>query len=274
MAEFGETLSKQVGPLPVGVWVAVVGGGLGIAYVIRKRTAGAATKTVNNSQAPPIITGGAVELGSNAAVTPGVPAPQDDNAWSQLAISTLNSRGYFAAADVQRALSDFLNGAPLSQYEMGIVNEAILLVGPPPIAPPTANNKPPDTPKDIKPIPTTLSEPEKLRRMQSTIEDTWQGTLKIFGPGVAHNQWSGIVTELQVRAPQLSLAQIFGRDAQAIQQYLYTSGSQGMLDPNGRKPLTIDWNAVLPEGTRIFAPFIIPHTDVTNTGRTVTGKQS
>ena len=56
--------SKQVGPLPMGAWIAVVGGGLGLGYyTYRQQNAAAAPTVVDNTSGQTGVGDGTVEAG-------------------------------------------------------------------------------------------------------------------------------------------------------------------------------------------------------------------
>ena len=171
------SLGKNIGPLPAGVWVASIGGGLVIAFVIRRRR-GAATPTAaaldstnlpadNNStaagsgnlyQPPAAPTGGAGggsasaggADGSGGLGAPGAPdapldpfagidlgSPKTNDQWSQVAERRLLSLG-FNPLLVDSALAQYLTGGQLSPSQQAVIGEALLSAGPPPVQPPPA----------------------------------------------------------------------------------------------------------------------------------------
>lgn len=148
----------MMGPLPLGGWVAVVGGGLGLAYVAKRgggddeeliepvvpvypatpATAGArnlAPALPDNTQAPPPIT--------------------DNGEWMSVAVRKLTTLGY-APYTTQQCLARYLEGVIQGGDCVAIIDKALTLVGPPPtgapvnqfpMAPPVANAPPkPTTP--------------------------------------------------------------------------------------------------------------------------------
>lgn len=152
-------LKQKAGPLPVGVWVAAVAGGIAIAWYMRRNAAptaadpNATDPTTDFTQGGNTSTpAGAGNLGSSN-VTPLPTAPADNDEWFKRAADFLVGKG-MSGAQVQYSLSQFLGGAPLSAQDRAIVDMAIIGVGNPPTAPPPAANKPPDPPIGIpRPVP-------------------------------------------------------------------------------------------------------------------------
>lgn len=180
----GIDFGKQLGPLPLGAWVAVVGGGLAIA-VYNRRTA--------NDEEPEIVedTGSPEGVGEGAA-TPGwlpVNPPTDSDtgnvvyesneAWGQAAINWLIAQGYspgVSSSAITKALNGGvdINGTKMSIQEWSLWSLALTKFGSPPypvnVAPPssvpgpvTPSPKPPigkwPTPKPVKPPVGTTPKP-------------------------------------------------------------------------------------------------------------------
>lgn len=152
-------LGKKLGPLPVGIWVLAVGGGLIFAYYMR--SSGGGEETPVEEEAGP-DTGGTGTGSWPYGVPNGVgqwpgagqgdeddedkTLPTTNEQWQRRAISILIGRGYEAVA-VDRAISAYLGGEPLTTIQRAIINEAILLIGPPPVSPPSPTS--PDQPPPI-----------------------------------------------------------------------------------------------------------------------------
>lgn len=115
----GLDLGKQVGPLPVGAWIAVVGTGLGIAYYTRgggsPGTVGDTTSYADTSGVPGVgdgSVGGWTQTGpapAPATDTPDVAAITDNIGWGQRAITWLIAQGY-APGDANNAVNKALGG--------------------------------------------------------------------------------------------------------------------------------------------------------------------
>lgn len=147
----GIDLGKQVGPLPLGAWIAIVAGGLGIAWYTRQQ----GTKTVD---VPVNDTGGTTGVGMGAgwiAVSPptdgppGSGKPTTNEEWAVQAINYLIRAGYDpAASDI--AVRKYLEAQPLSVQEKALLGLALTFLGSPPVPLPA-------------PTDTELSAPSNLR---------------------------------------------------------------------------------------------------------------
>jgi hypothetical protein len=130
-------LGKQIGPLPLGAWVAVVGGGLAIAYASRRADSGdepiivtdtsgdlgvgvggygAWTPTDGGSLTGPIADGG--EITSNTQ-------------WGNQAFTFLVAMGNDAAV-VDKAIRDYLSGIKLNMQANAMISLALAKLGQPP----------------------------------------------------------------------------------------------------------------------------------------------
>lgn len=136
-------LSKKVGPLPAGVWVLIVGGGLGVSYYINRNQTGAAAAPVAPSTAVSSAgtgyqtagsggsSGGYVTnpaTGSSAVNT----APQTNEAWVAAATQALKARGTYDSYSINVALRKYLGGQKLTGTEQTIIAQALDAVGPTP----------------------------------------------------------------------------------------------------------------------------------------------
>lgn len=142
----GAGLKKQIGPLPLGVWIAVVGGGLAVAYIINKRS---------NANAPG-DSGSTGDFGSATSGTgtgassvwaanqppgsPTTPMISTNVQWEQAASAYLLTLGADPAL-VDSAMRKYLFNQPLSQAEQAVISSAIRQFGlPPEPLPPTAGD--------------------------------------------------------------------------------------------------------------------------------------
>ncbi|MFG3244846.1 hypothetical protein [Streptomyces sp. NPDC048157] len=172
-------LGKKIGPLPVGIWILAVGGGLIFAYYMRSNSS--ASDTGADETAPD--TGGTGTGSWPYGVPNGVgqwnnggdgqeddddkgTLPTTNEQWQRRAVQVLVGLGYEAVA-VDRAIGAYLGGDSLTTIQRAIINEAILRIGPPPVSPPppTSPDKPPPvvTPPTTKPpvVPPTPTFPTK-----------------------------------------------------------------------------------------------------------------
>lgn len=130
-------LGKMVGPLPMGAWVAVAGGGLLLAWYSKRHAAPAPatdTSATGGGGTPTLIVPpyGSPPANGGGLVAPTLSTNQD---WYRQASSILEAHG-FDATLVDRAVRDYLLGNQLSTQENGVIQQALQLVGPPPEMPP------------------------------------------------------------------------------------------------------------------------------------------
>lgn len=152
-------LSRKVGPLPMGGWIAIVGGAIGF-YEYRKN---------QNTVAPVIDTSatgvdsavGDGSVGGFSSTMPSdnttgiAPAPLTNEDWAQLRGNQLIAKG-FNPAIVDSALRKYLDGSVgMSAQEFAIITEA-LAMGLPPMILPAPAFAPPTIPKATIPSPTPI----------------------------------------------------------------------------------------------------------------------
>lgn len=175
-------LGKQIGPLPLGAWVAVVGVGLGIAYYTRKQQA-APEVVEDTSGVPGVGVGGggftSTQPASGGSGT-GQGPPQTNQQWKDRAANWLVSQGY-DALQVNTALDKYLNAGKLAVKEAALISLALAAVGPPPqgLPLPLPDETPPPTPTpDPTPTPTPT---ENLRTRVFYLNGQY-----VWGLGKAH----------------------------------------------------------------------------------------
>lgn len=145
--------SKQVGPLPMGVWIILVIGGLGMAfYFARNQEAG------TEPNEPVVDPEGQPGVGGNDSATfqPSVPGPlqfEDNDEWGNAAISWAIARGY-NASQADDAVRRYLAGESLSEQARVIIDAVLKALGPPPIPPPLPETPVPPPPPPVQPPPT------------------------------------------------------------------------------------------------------------------------
>ena len=148
-------LGKQIGPLPLGAWVAVVGGGLGIAYASRRS---------DGNDEPIIVTDTSGNLGvGNGGF--GAWTPTDGGSltgpianteiisnqqWGNQAFTFLVSMGNDASV-ADKAIRDYLSGIALTLQSQAMISLALAKYGQPPEGLPDAPNVPTKPP--VKPPP-------------------------------------------------------------------------------------------------------------------------
>lgn len=138
-------LDKMVGPLPAGAWIAVIGLGVGAAYLINRRTAaGIEVAPIDPGQgAGPLADygdplAGFTPTGVDAQTPISSPStrPVTNSEWVSYAGDMLRlHRRPFDAYSIQQALQKYINARTLSPSERTIVDEALRLAGYPPESP-------------------------------------------------------------------------------------------------------------------------------------------
>lgn len=149
----GLDLGKQIGPLPLGAWMVVVGAGLGFGFLINKRQESGDEEDAFQETDSGVGVGGGQLIESPPTFIPPEPEEEDTNAaWGIRASNFLKSIG-FDPYNAQNAINKFLAGMNLSVVEQDMVNRAILRFGnpPEPIAPVDVTPTPPTPPAAAKP---------------------------------------------------------------------------------------------------------------------------
>lgn len=155
-------LGKQVGPLPLGAWLAVVAGGLGIAWYTT-RTGNRGPELVEDVGGVP-----GVGVGAPAPWTPitGTPAPTPEpittnEQWAVKAITWLLAQGY-PPLQSDSAVRKYITGTKLSVQESTLIGVVLVALGPPPQPlPPVEDPEPePDPGPGPRPRPRPRPRPE------------------------------------------------------------------------------------------------------------------
>lgn len=168
----GMDLGKQVGPLPLGAWVAVVAGGLGIALWSRNQGSNDPTVVEDTSGTPGVGEGGSgqwVNVDPPKDSGSGAITYDTNEAWGVAAINWLIAQGYnsgIANSAITKGLmgGTDINGTKMSVQEWALWSLALAHLGSPPqpvnVAPPTSTPGP-VTPKPdpTTPTPTTPKPP-------------------------------------------------------------------------------------------------------------------
>lgn len=149
-----DTLSKEVGPLPVGAWIAVVGTGLGIAYYTKKSKT--PTGVVLEQYRDTSPQNGVGVGGSWLAVTPPTTAPagptiETNEQWANQCITWLIAQGYDANTS-DAAMRKYIIAEKPSTREYVLIGLALQHFGPPPFPIPSVPDAPYVPPKDPPPV--------------------------------------------------------------------------------------------------------------------------
>jgi len=159
---------KTYGPLPMGAWVVLIGGGLGIAlYSSRQKKP---TVAVEDTSGIPGVGTGAQSLWVQNAPPAGSDSVADDKfttneEWARACVNYLIAQGYDAAL-ADTAIRKYLQSKPLSLSENAMVKVALAKYGAPPVLLPDppelpqipqspAEPPPPPPPPPPQPHPTT-----------------------------------------------------------------------------------------------------------------------
>lgn len=151
-------LGKQIGPLPLGAWFAVVAGGLGIALYTRNSGANDAPEVVEDTSGDAGVGEGGsgqwVPTNPPATGTGGTVTYESNEAWGQAAVNFLISQGYspaLASSAITKALAGGvdIDGNKMSIQEWSLWSIALAKLGSPPypvnVSPPTSVPGPVDT---------------------------------------------------------------------------------------------------------------------------------
>lgn len=128
MAEFD--LGKQVGPLPLGAWIAVVGGGLTIGYFV-SRNQSKADSTQTPVAEPGVGTGGGQFIYEPPQDVSAPEEEQTNDAWGRKVVNWLIGRG-MTPYKADNTVRKYLSGEPLEAAESAMMNLALAQFGAPP----------------------------------------------------------------------------------------------------------------------------------------------
>jgi LysM repeat protein len=240
-----DSLKERVGPLPLGIWIVAIAGGLGIAWLVRSRYSGGSAA---EPTAPGISTDtqpGAGNLGDDedeGSDTPVNARPTTNEEWYGRGVDTLLGTNFgYSPALVATALTKYLEGVTLTQAEQAIVSQTIRLIGPPPYPPPLPEpgNPGPPKPEDPKPSTPKPSTP-KPKPVTKTGGSTWHTVKR--GESIA------------------SIARKYGIAASALYAWninpkVRTSGVRARMKRYGT-------GKVLPTGTKVAVPIMSQSTGV------------
>jgi nucleoid-associated protein YgaU len=151
-------LGKMYGPLPLGAWVAAIGGGLGIMVYTKRQSASTAAATagsvpLTDANGNPIDTSGGVGAGGSGQwtdlTTPTntsvAPTPTTNDEWQVAAINYLIASGY-NPTQADAAIRAYASGATPTISQWALVNAALAKLGSLPQPLPSTGATPPTTP--------------------------------------------------------------------------------------------------------------------------------
>lgn len=132
-------MGKMVGPLPMGAWVVIVGGGLTFAlYTRHAQVKGSIAGAQPADPTTSVDASGGVGVGGSGQWTDLTPpssastdAPTNNDQWEIAAVDYLIAKGYDPALS-DSAIRKWFGGAKLSITEYALVREALTRLGEPP----------------------------------------------------------------------------------------------------------------------------------------------
>jgi len=224
----GLDLSKQVGPLPMGAWIAVVGGGLGLAYyTYRQQKASAAPTVVDDTSGQSGVGDGTVggweQTQPSGSTTTAVTFTTNEQ-WETACVNWLIAQGYDPVVS-DSAMRKYIAGnepAPSLQERM-LQSQALAHFGAPPDPlPPSTSPIPgiPAPPVTVQPIGTpdpvpTPAQPSPTPAMVYDVVTPWPSKKStLFGMAQVHygdgNKWPIIYNgnKKGYRRPDGSIGQI------------------------------------------------------------------
>lgn len=162
----GVDLSKQVGPLPMGAWIAVVGGGLGIAWYVSKQQKSAPADTSADTPLDPGTANGSVggwtQTQPTDTTTP--VAIETNEAWAVRSINWLIAQNYDATTSDSAIRKYIAGGYPApSIKEWALISLALGKFGSPPNPLPPSENSPPVIPPPPTSVQPPISQPPPVQ---------------------------------------------------------------------------------------------------------------
>ncbi len=168
-------LGKMIGPLPLGAWVATIGGGLALMAYTRRQSTDIVTAPVEEMVSGNTEPG--VGDGSVGGWVPTYPStgtgddsvsgdPDTNEAWGRMAINGLIAMNYNPSVS-DAAIRKYLEGAKLSASEYALVTIALGKYGAPPVVLPAPIFGPPTLPKvttGTKGKPTAPTKPKPVSK--------------------------------------------------------------------------------------------------------------
>jgi len=147
----GVDLGKQVGPLPLGAWVVVVAGGLGIALYTRRQAA-VPTQIVDDTSGDPGVGTGAVGGFVPTSPNPVAPVatPTTNEEWGVMVTNGLIAKNY-PPTTVDSMVRKYLAGitSTMSPAEFALLSVALAQFGSPPQVLPPDDSPPSSTPPPV-----------------------------------------------------------------------------------------------------------------------------
>lgn len=152
-------LKEQIGPLPLGAWIVVVAGGLGVAYYTRNAGVGEPQIVEDVSNPPGVGEGpGWIAVPPPSTPPPGPANPTTNEEWGRLAINWLIAQGY-PAGTADSAIRKYLETQALTSQEYALLQTALRQFGSPPVPLPSPPPPPVIPPPVVTPPPVVKPPP-------------------------------------------------------------------------------------------------------------------
>lgn len=257
-------LGKQVGPLPVGAWIVVVGAGLGVSYLAFRNKGG-------GEPTPPLVNpgtglgGGGFEQIKPPSEPAGPKPPATNEEWAKRCIDWLIAQGHDAAVS-DSALRKYLTNAKLSVQEYTLVKLALQHFGSPPVPLPPSEVPPPEIPPwKPWPLPGTgdrggedifpPSPPVSIFSAPlppTSVPGPFRPSAVSLAPAAAPSPISGRWAEVEPGTSLSTVAQRF-YGSPNLSHRIYQANAYGVKRPDGSRGMIENPN-FLQAGWRLFIP--------------------
>lgn len=178
-------LGKQVGPLPLGAWFAVVAGGVGIALYARQNQSApgpAESNVARNTSGDAGVGYGTNTFVAATSVQPAQqPGPATNEEWAVNAINYLIGQGYDANV-ADSAVRKYLESTRLNGQEYALIRFALVKLGSPPVplpippdapSPPSGGGTPPPVTPPSAPPPAPSPVPSSAPALRYVVVRPW-----------------------------------------------------------------------------------------------------
>lgn len=157
-----DKLGKRIGPLPLGVWIAVVVGGLGIGWYFSRGMSEENGKETQLTESGVGVGGGQFVYEPIEEINRPDQEPDTNEKWGNRAINWLITQGVDGTVATS-AITKFLTGANRTWQEALLINRVLLKFGTPPESVPLPDVPDPQIPKPppAKPPPKPPKPPAK-----------------------------------------------------------------------------------------------------------------
>jgi hypothetical protein len=144
-------LDKKIGPLPVGVWIAVVVGGLAIGYFMNRRQSNGNSEGEGTGEGDGGVGRGGSGFDPVLPTPPAESLPETNHTWGIKVSNWLISQNYTPTV-ASNTVNKYLSGMDLTLQEAAIMNLALAKFGvpPEPLPPTKVPQPPPAAPQNLR----------------------------------------------------------------------------------------------------------------------------